>query len=389
MSGAADPLNKAHLAMLLTFAAFGSVVGTHVGSLPVLVQQAGVSPWYFGLAGSLGMLANILSLSLGGIVNRFASHRAVLLVALPLVTLALLYALTVASVAAFLLSFLLQSAVLGAIDLFMNAEASIVEEERRIASFNTYHGTVMLAIAGFALLGSIVSVEIAPWVGVFFAVAPLAAAWTGVYLYAPARAPRTPGVRRSSSPLPLRLLAIVGLAAGFNVTCEVAAIQWSGQLLTATAPELAAFSGLGLAFYGLCAGTMRLFGDRFRTRYGDLKIMSASLAVAIVGFAVLGLEPGFWPSVLAFAAVGLGLAVIFPSLFSLVGRLAPESRASAMSFASLVSGLPRVALPWGLGVIAAAEGVNAVFGALALVATGALLLIVVVYRRSGEAIVRQ
>lgn len=368
--------------MLLTFAAFGSVVGTQVGSLPVLVQQAGVSPWHFGLAGSLGMLANILSLSLGGIVNRFASHRAVLLAALPLVALALFYALTVASIAAFLLSFILLSAVLGAIDLFMNAEASIVEEERRIASFNTYHGTVMLAIAGFALLGSIVSVKIAPWAGILFAVAPLAAAWVAVYLYAPARPPRTPEARKSSSPLPLRLLAIVGLAAGFNVTCEVAAIQWSGQLLAATAPELAALSGLGLAFYGLCAGTMRLFGDRFRTRYGDLKIMSVSLSVAIAGFIVLGFKPGFWISVFAFAAVGFGLAVIFPSLFSLVGRLAPESRASAMSFASLVSGLPRIALPWALGVIAAAEGVNAVFGALALVATGALLLIVVVYRRS-------
>jgi MFS family permease len=180
------------------------------------------------------------------------------------------------------------------------------------------------------------------------------------------------------------MLALVGLAAGFNVTCEVAAIQWSGQLLATTAPELAAISGLGLAFYGVCVGSMRLLGDRIRTRFGDLRIMATGLTVAMGGFLVLGSAPGFWVSVLAFAAVGIGLAVIFPSLFSHIGQLAPDSRARAMSFASLVSGLPRITLPWALGVIAAAYGINAVFGVLALVAAGALLLIVAVFRQSGD-----
>jgi MFS family permease len=370
--------------MLFTFAAFGSIVGTHVGSLPVLVQQAGVSPWYFGLAGSLGMATNILCMSAGGLINRFASHRAVLLVMLPVSAIALLYALTVTSVAAFIISFLVLSAVLGTIDLFMNAEASIVEEERRIASFNTYHGTVMLVLAACALLGSIVSVGFAPWAGIIFAALPLSLAWVTVYRHAPARLGHARETRKASAPLPLRLLALIGIAAGFNVTCEVASIQWSGQLLAATAPELAAISGLGLAFYGLCSGTMRLFGDRLRTRFGDLKIMSASLAVAISGFAVLGIAPSFWISVIAFAAVGSGLAVVFPSLFSLAGSLAPQARAGALSFTAFVGGLPRIILPWCLGVIAAAENVNAVFGALAFIAVGALLLIVVVYRRSAS-----
>jgi MFS family permease len=382
LSGAANLLNKSHLAMLLTFATFGCIVGTHVGSLPVLVKQAGVSPWAFGLAGSLGMATNILCMSVGGYINRFASHRTMLLAMLPVSALALLYALMVTSVAAFIISFLLLSAVLGVIDLFMNAEASVVEEERQVASFNTYHGTVMLAIAVCALLGSIVSVKLAPWWGVLFVVVPLVLAWIAVYRHAPSRASHEHGSGGTALPMPVGLIALIGLAAGFNVTCEVAAIQWSGQLLAATAPELAAISGLGLAFYGLCAGTMRLFGDRVTTRFGELRIMSTGLLVAIAGFFVLGIEPGFWTSTFAFAAVGLGLAVVFPSLFSLVGRLAPGNRAGAMSLASLVSGLPRVALPWSLGMIAAAENVNAVFGALAFVAAGALLLIFVVYRRS-------
>jgi hypothetical protein len=58
-----------------------------------------------------------------------------------------------------------------------------------------------------------------------------------------------------------------------------------------------------------------------------------------------------------------------------------------MSFASMVSGLPRISLPWLLGMIAATEGINAVFGVLALVAAAALLVIIAVYRRSGEQLV--
>ncbi len=374
--------------MLLTFAAFGCVVGTQVGSLPVLVEQAGVSPWHFGLAGSLGMLANIFSLSVGGFINRFASHRTVLLAVLPLAAVVLLFALTVSSIAAFLISFLLVNIVLGTIDLFMNAEASIVEEERRTASFNTYHGTVMLALAACALMGSIVSVKLAPWLGVLPVAVVLAIAWVAIYRHAPVRVPHADDSASSSTPLPLGMLALIGLAAGFNVTCEVAAIQWSGQLLALTAPELAAISGLGLAFYGLCAGTLRLFGDRIRTSFGDARVMIVSLIVAIAGFALLGLKPGFWVSALAFAAVGFGLAVIFPSLFSLVGRLAPQGRAQAMSFASFVSGLPRIIFPWALGMMAAVDGVHAVFGALALVAAGALLLIIVIYRRSDAVLLR-
>ena len=370
--------------MLLMFAAFGGIVGIHVGSLPVLVQQSGVTPSEFGLAGSLGMVTNIICMGAGGLINRIAGHRTVLLVMIPVAAAALLYALLVTTVAAFMISFLALSAALGTIDLFMNAEASMVEQERKRASFSTYHGSVMLTIAAFALLGSVVSVTLQPWVGVLFAAVPLALAWLAIYRHVEHRAPMRVAVVQVSAPTPRILLVLIGLAAGLNVSCEVAAIQWSGQLLAATAPELAAFSGLGIAFYGLCGGTMRMLADALRTRFGDLRVMAVSLFVAILGFAGLGLTPGFWPSVIAFAAVGCGIAVIFPCLFSLIGRLVPENRARAMSFASLVGGMPRIILPWVLGIIAAQQSVNAVFGACALVALAALTLIVFTYARTGE-----
>jgi MFS family permease len=127
-----------------------------------------------------------------------------------------------------------------------------------------------------------------------------------------------------------------------------------------------------------------MFGDCLRTRFGDLRTMTVSLFAAIIGFFCLGFAPGFWPSVIAFAAVGCGLAVIFPCLYSLIGRLLPQHQTRAMAFASLIGGIPRITLPLVLGGIAAGQGVNAVFGTCVLVAMVAMVLIVFCYSRSGE-----
>lgn len=377
----AERASKSHLAIYLTFAAFGAILGTQVGSFPVLVKQAGLTPLQFGIAGSLGMVVNIGCMGLGGFVNRLVSHRTALLFAIPAAAAALLYGLLAQSVAGFFAAFLLLSACMGTLDLFMNAEGSLVEHELGRPVFSSYHGCAMLAIAAYAMIGSLSSVLLAPWFGIIFAAIPPLLAWAAIYRHVPDRGTVHHGKGEGKAELPLGLLTIIGLAAGFNVTCETAAIHWSGQLLADVAPELAAISGLGLAFYGVCSGLMRLSGGVLRRRFGDLRIMVLGLLVAVAGFSGLGAQPGFWPAALAFAGVGVGLALVFPCLFALAGNLAPSARAAAMSHAALVGGVPRVALPWFLGMLAAGQSVSAVFTACAVLATCGLVLIVIAYGR--------
>ncbi len=365
--------------ILLTFAAFGAVVGSHVGSMPLLVEASGVTPFVFGIAGGVGMLANIMAMGLGGRINRFADHRQVLLVALPLLIAGLLFGLLVNSVAAFILSFVILSALLGVTDLFMNAEGSVIEHELRRPVFSAFHGAASLGIALFAIIGSIISVNFAPWVCAIMAAVPVGAAWLAVWTSIPSRGLGQIRTAAEHVVLPRRILTFVGLAAGFNVACEGAAILWAGQLLASIAPELAAISGLGLAFYGICGGIMRLVGDGLRAHVGDVRVMVPSLCVAIAGLVTLGLAPGFWPSVAAFAAVGFGLAITFPCLFALAGKLAPGNRAAAMGYVAAIGGAPRVILPWILGWLAAQYSLSAVFAACAIVAATALIVIVMTF----------
>jgi fucose permease len=144
-----------------------------------------------------------------------------------------------------------------------------------------------------------------------------------------------------------------------------------------------AYSGLGAAFFGLCGGGMRLWGDHLRMRFGDLRVVTAGLAMATLGFGVIGLQPGFEIAVIAFAAVGGGLGFVFPYLFALAGKQASNQRAAAMGYASAISGGPRFVIPWLLGLVATWYSISTVFALAGLLTFATLLMIVFVLEQKG------
>ena len=362
------------ITVTLVFIAFGFVVGANIGAIPILVKQSGVSPFIFGIMAALGMVSNITALSLGGWINRHFDHRSVLLTILPLAYAAMVYTLTVQSVWSFALSYILFNFALGTMDLFMNAEGAVVEHDLAKPIFGTFHGAVMYAMGAFSILASL----IATWYGpLWCALPPLPFVILAVYAVHKTILPHAvveSHEERKLVKLPKKILVLIGVALGLNVACELTCIQWAGQLLAELQPSLAAYSGLGAAFYCACSGTMRVNGDRLRARLGDFTLVAASLVIAISGFIVLWLTRDFVVSVLAFAVTGFGLAVVFPTLFSMAARLVPEARAAALGFVSGVGGLPRMVLPLILGTLAQAYGLRMIYAAAAIVALAALSL---------------
>lgn len=362
------------ITVTLVFIAFGFVVGANIGAIPVLVKQSDVSPFIFGIMAALGMVSNITALSLGGWINRHFDHRTVLLTILPLAYAAMVYTLTVQSVWSFALSFIIFNFALGTMDLFMNAEGAVVEHDVAKPIFGTFHGAVMYAMGAFSILASL----IAAWYGpLWCALPPLPFVILAVYAVHKTILPHVveeAHEERKSVKLPKKILFLIGVALGLNVACELTCIQWAGQLLAELQPSLAAYSGLGAAFYCACSGTMRVNGDRLRTKLGDFTLVAGSLVVAISGFIVLSLTRDFAISVFAFAITGFGLAVVFPTLFSMAARLVPEARAAALGFVSGVGGLPRMVLPLILGTLAQAYGLRTIYAAAAIVALAALTL---------------
>ena len=360
------------LAITLTYMCFGVCVGANIGALPELQARSGVTPYIFGFMAALGTLANIAMMALGGTINKRFDHRTVLLFIIPLVFVSMVYTLVVNSVFAFALSFVIFNVMIGTLDLFMNAEGASIEHKAGKPIFASLHGATLMAMAVFGLIGSYVSVTY----GTIWAALPtlpvLAAAYYAIYTTIPHSTAHEDQQQASRAQLPIKVLALIGAVIGLDVACELAAVQWSGQLLAKLQPSLAAYSGLGVAFYGLCNGSVRLIGDSLRTRLGDMPLIYASFCIGLIGFAILATSPGFAVSVFAFAMAGMGLALIFPCMFSIAGQLAPNARAAALGLVSGVGGIPRVLFPILLGTLATAYGLNSIYAAAAIICVLAL-----------------
>lgn len=368
-------IHDQRIAIMAVFSAFGAAIGTVSGAMPTVLSNAGVDSLTFGLALTLSTLCTVLVMSLGGLIARHASNRSILLWSLPAMAVMVCALLVSPSVPWFVIAFLPLGFAIGLTDLFMNSEAAAIEYDMGRPSFTVFHGCVSVALAAFAILQSFLSVRASVWIAGLPLLAIFALAWWMVYRFIAPRQlarGRSGGILTLPNKLPLVLL---GMAAGLIIAGETAALMWSAKLLDELAPALAAVAGLGAAFFGLCNAAVRFPGDRLRARFGDLPLMVGSLVLAIAGFLVLGLSRSFLLSVAAFAAVGLGTALLIPCNFAIAARFAPANRAGSLGFVALLAGVPRTLAPWVFGWVAADMGLGPSFllVGLAQLATLALL----------------
>ena len=352
-------------AITAVFFAFGAMVGGFSGSFPAIMENSGIGRFEFGLGTMMSMFADVVAMSAAGFISRRYSNRAMLLALLPAVGLAAFAFMTSASPLMFFVANIAYGAAMGGTDVFMNGEGSAIERDAGRPIFSTFHGVLSWSIPVFALLGSLLSTMASPWMTWVLQSAALCFAWVCVFRNVPAR-PRAVLESKHGSPLPYKFpLVLIGIIAGICFAAELSALIWSAQLLDEKAPRLAAIAGLGAAFYGVCNATMRSFGDRLRNRFNDLPVLLTSIAIAMLGFVLLGLSSSFTMSVAAFAIVGFGTALLTPCSWALAASYAPQNRVAALSFAGAIAGTPRVVAPMIFGWVASNHGIESAFGLLA------------------------
>jgi len=374
---------SARVAITTVFVSFGVAIGALAGSMPSVMQNAGIDAETFGLGLTLSTALTVGAMAAGGQLARLASNRAVLLTVLPVFALTLGAYLTAASPPWFFITIPAMGLCFGLTDLFMNAEAVALEHDLRRPVFMTFHGGVSAGVGVAAVVASWLSTEWGTWAVALLAALSFALAWLLVYRAIPAR-PLSKGKAAHIRTLPNKApLMLLGIAAGLIIAAETAALLWSAKLLNDIAPALAAIAGLGAAFFGVCNAAVRFPGDRMRSLLGEMPLMIASLVVSICGFLALGLSTSFMVSVAAFASVGFGLALLIPTIFAMSARLVPENRAGALSFVSLLTAVPRVLAPLAFGMVAGRFGTAFAFGLVALGLLASLGLILT-FRRKGH-----
>ncbi|HXT09337.1 MAG TPA: MFS transporter [Roseiarcus sp.] len=361
-------------AVAATFAAFGVSLGAWSGASAAIVARVGVSATEFGVALTIFTVLYLAAMSgAGALAERIGARRALLAALLATgPALALIFA---ARSGLWLgLGLALYGLIGGLTDSTMNAEGARVEQSGSKPIFVQFHAMASAGMAVGAAAGGWLAFHGLAWSAALLAEASLLAAALAVARALADRRYEAP--RRAAGPRWRRLdlgLAVLGLAVGVSIVCETSAMAWGALLLRKSAPSLAAYAGLGAAFFAGCQSVMRFQVDRLRRAVNDRALMLASYAVAATGLALVAADLGFGFSAAGFAVLGAGTAAIVPCGFSLAARRPGLSAGLAISAVSFFGLAPRAPAPLLTGLIADALSLSAAFAGLAALMLLAML----------------
>jgi MFS family permease len=153
---------------------------------------------------------------------------------------------------------------------------------------------------------------------------------------------------------------------------EGGASDWSAKLIRDDLAGSAALGAIAYAVFSIAMGTGRLIADRLWARWGSAGLLRRCGALAGLGFAA-GLAPATAPTAIAgFAALGLGLAGVVPTLFRAAADEPGVSTGPALAVVSSLGYLGFLAGPPLIGGVAQLSSLRL---ACALLALAGLLVV--------------
>ncbi len=310
----------------------GFILASWVARIPAVSERLGLNSAQLGIA-LLGMAVGaLLAFPVTGyLIARFGSARVTaafglsLMLTLPLLALA-------PNLLLLFFSLLLFGASNGGMDVAMNAQGVEVEKSLDKPILNSLHGFFSLGgLAGASLGGGVAALgtDALTHFLIVTVAAILALFWLRQKLLADA-----PSETTAAAPvfaLPPRALWGLGVVAFCAASGEGAMADWSALYLHDSLGTTTGLAAFGYAAFSLTMLIGRFSGDRLVTRFGPTLIVSSGGAVAAVGLAtglLLGTPAG---AIFGFGAVGLGLSVTVPLVFSAAGYHPEIPRGTAVA----------------------------------------------------------
>ncbi len=178
-------------------------------------------------------------------------------------------------------------------------------------------------------------------------------------------------------------LAVVGLLLATEFTITL----WSADLMreraglgaAAAAATLAAVTG------GMFIG--RLYGSRLAQTWNVDRLLTASILIALVGFACAWLSTNTWVLVVALFVVGLGLSIQWPIGVSRAVASSGGLTDKASGLSSVAAGASGGVAPFVLGALSDNIGIHGAFLIVPVMLTTALVLIIAKPVKSSDPIV--
>jgi predicted MFS family arabinose efflux permease len=315
------------------FIVFGVLVGVLYARMPSIKEHAGLTDGTLGIALLGYSLGSLVTIYLAGRLIARRGSSPVTVAGLAVASLSFPFVPLASSLGPLIVALACAGAGLGLTDAAMNAHAVIVQDRYGRSIMSSFHGCASLGMlvgagvgAASAHLGLSLTQLFVPLDagGVVFALAAGRFMLPGSADVATSRT----GDHRAPWSLTLALLAAVAFLA---LLTEWAIGNWSAVHLQDDLGADPAFAAYGYGAFTLAMvctrflgdGVIRRLGPRILLRAGGLLVASALLAGLIAGDAVV--------FVIACGAVGIGMAVVVPVIFTTAGSIPGAPSASAVS----------------------------------------------------------
>jgi MFS family permease len=371
-----DPFRRGQLATAALFCSLGFQYATWASRLPAIKSHLGLTAAEVGLllmATGIGAVATFPLVAV--LMRRLGSRRLALGSALCLALLLLAMSAPPDYPVA-LLVMLCDGALVGALNVSMNAQGAALEVVHERNAMARLHATFSGGSLAAALLASGMN-AVTSTVFVHFAVAcGLLLLLVGYARNGLLTEDRQPAAEKKAAgrgrwTMPSRLTLWLGAAMVFGTVTEGAMNDWSALYMKDIAHASAELAPMGIAVVSVMMVLARVFADTWRSRWGDGRIVRVGSALAAVGLALALLSGGVVPALIGFACVGLGIASVTPCVYVAAAKNGSDALTvvATMGTTGLLAGPPVIGfianatgLVWALGAVSAAAMLVAVCG---------------------------
>lgn len=131
---------------------------------------------------------------------------------------------------------------------------------------------------------------------------------------------------------PDKYILYLGLMVFFGALCEGGMFDWSGVYFKEVVGE--EIFTLGYLIFMAFMALSRFYSDRLTDRIGMPKTYILGASIVTIGMLLAIVFPFYWPVLIGFSLVGIGVAAVFPMTFSLAGSSKKYSPGMAISIIS-------------------------------------------------------
>lgn len=312
--------------------------------------QLGIALFCLGIAGCIGLFFSSR-------IVRLLKDRPTIAAGASLGTLGLVISGCATSFASLVAGFAVIGFGIGLTDALMNAQGMFYERRYKTRSMNLFHAFFSLG----GIVGSLTA-SLCAYLGLspLFSFLVLVVPWTFVCLFGcrylqeedrQKTSSETSEAARTKRAYPLILICF-GLLSWLAYDIEGSVAEWGSVYMVSSKHSDQAVAAL---VYGLFSGTIfvvRLFGDRLRESVGDFRLLPACALIAFGGMSVVLLSTNPTAALCGYVVMGLGLAPVVPTIFSLAGKCKGISASEASSFIAIVAYGGLLVVPPMLGWIA-------------------------------------